>query len=135
MSGKRCVGRRRRRADDVEIVYRPAKRIIILDYFQFSKDALAQMFARLIHSGLPVMAQWAEGVLFIHFPLNPETNDLMDSYLKGEVVWNTVNFALMPKYSPFIKVAGLEVPVINVSDHPILRKVAKWLKQHAKEEK
>jgi len=124
--------RRKKEKEKVEIVYKPAKQIVILDYFQFSKDALAQMFARTIHSGLPVMAQWAEGVLFIYFPLTPDTNDLMDSYLKGKIFWSSVNFALMPKYAPSIKVAGLEIPVINVSDHPILREAARWLKEHAK---
>ena len=123
----------RRKREKVEIVYKPAKQIIILDYFQFSRDTLAQMFARAIHSGLPVMAHWAEGVLFIYFPLAPDTTDLMESYLKGKIFWSSVNFALMPKYAPSIKVAGLEIPVIDVSDHPILREAAKWLKEQAKQ--
>lgn len=116
----------------IKIVYKPAKQIVILDYFQFSKDALSQMFGRIIQSGLPVMAQWAEGVVFVHFPLTPDTNDLMESYLKGRIFWNSVNFALMPKYAPSIKVGGLEIPVINVSKHPILSEVAKWLREHAR---
>ncbi len=119
--------------NSVKIVYKPAKRVVILDYFQFSKDALAQMFARLIHSGQPVMAEWAEGVLFVHFPRTPDTNDAMESYRKGEIIWRSVNFALMPKYSPFIKVAGLEIPVIDVSHHPVLSEAAKWLKAHSRE--
>lgn len=124
-----------RKRDDqenkVEIIYKPAKRIVILDYFQFSKDTLAQMFARIVQAGLPVMAQWAEGVLFVHFPLTPDTNDLMENYLEGKIFWSSVNFALMTEYAPYIKVAGLEVPVIDVSRHPILREAARWLKEHA----
>jgi len=130
MSGGGCSKRRGR----VKILYRPAKEIVILDFFQFSKDALDQMFARLIHSGMPVMAQWADGVVFIYFPIAPETDELMENYLKGRIFWNSVNFALMPKYSPSIKVGGLEIPVLNVSNHPILAEVAKWLKTQAKPE-
>ncbi len=120
-----------RKEDKVKIVYKPPKEIVILDYFQFSKERLNQMFARLIHTGLPVMAQWAEGVLFLYFPLVPETNDLMENYLRGTVFWSSVTFALMPNYSTSIKVTGLEIPVIDVSDHPVLRETAKWLREHA----
>lgn len=129
MSGRK----RDDKEEKIEIIYEPAKQIIILDYFQFSKDTLAQMFARIMQSGLPVMAQWAEGVLFVHFPLTPETNDLMENYLEGKIFWSSVNFALMPTYSQLIKVAGLEVPVIDVSEHPILREAARWLREHAKQ--
>jgi len=116
----------------VKILYTPAKEIVILDYFQFSMEKLNQMFARIVQSGLPVMAQWAEGVLFVHFPLVPDTNDLMENYLKGRIYWSSVNFALMPKYASSIKVTGLEIPVVDVSGHPVLREVAKWLREHAK---
>ncbi len=118
----------------VEIIYKPAKQIVILDYYQFSKDTLAQMFARIIQSGLPIMAQWAEGVLFVHFPLTPDTNDLMENYIEGKIFWGSVNFALMPEYASSIKVAGFEVPVTDVSKHPILREVAIWLRMHARQE-
>ena len=112
-----------RREDKVKIVYRPPREIAILDYFQFSKERLNQMFARVIHPGFPVMARWAEGVLFIYFPLVPDTNDLMESYLEGRIFWSSVNFALMPKYAPSIKVSGLEIPVMDVSEHRVLRRV------------
>ncbi|MEM1514765.1 MAG: hypothetical protein QXH24_01740 [Candidatus Bathyarchaeia archaeon] len=123
-----------RKRGKVRVIYKPAKEIVILDYFQFSKDALDQMFARLIHSGMPIMAYWAEGLVFIYFPLAPETDELMENYLKGRIFWNSVNFALMPKYSSSIKVGGLEIPVLDVSNHPILAEVARWLRKRAKPE-
>jgi len=119
----------------IKIIYHPPKEIVILDYFQFSKDNLNQMFARVIHSGLPVVAYWAEGVLFIYFPLTPDTNDLMDNYLRGRIYWSSVHFALMPKYSPSIKVSGLEIPVVDVSAHPVMRETAKWLREQAEKKK
>lgn len=121
-----------KRKSKVRVIYRPAKEIVILDYFQFSRDALDQMFARLIHSGMPIMAHWAEGLIFIYFPLVPETDELMENYLRGRIFWSSVNFALMPKYSPSIRVGGLEIPVLDVSNHPILAEVARWLKKRAK---
>jgi hypothetical protein len=122
-------GRKERK---VEIIYRPAREIVILDYFQFSKARLDQMFGRVISSGFPVMAQWAEGVLFIYFPLVPDTNDLMENYLKGRIFWSSVNFALMPDYASSIKISGLEVPVVDVSEHQVLRESAKWLRERAR---
>jgi len=120
--------------DKVKVIYKPAKEIVILDYFQFSKDTLNQMFARIMQAGLPVTAQWAEGIIFVHFPLVPDTNDLMENYLQGRVFWSSVNFALMPKYATSIKVSGVEIPVLDVSEHPMLREVAKWLREHARPE-
>jgi hypothetical protein len=116
----------------IKIIYKPAKEIVILDYFQFSMEKLNQMFARIIQSGLPISAQWAEGVLFIYFPLVPDTNELMENYLKGRIYWSSVSFALMPKYTSSIKVGGIEVPVIDVSEHPVLNETAKWLKEQVK---
>lgn len=130
MSSRKREGQEKK----VKLIYRPAKQIIILDYFQFSKETLAQMFARIIQSGLPIMAQWAEGVLFVHFPLTPDTNDLMENYLKGKIYWGSVNFALMPEYAPYIKVTGLEIPVVDVSKHPTLREAAAWLRKKARHE-
>ena len=121
-----------KRRNKIKVIYRPAKEIVLLDYFQFSRDALDQMFARLIHSGMPIMAHWAEGLIFIYFPLVPETDELMENYLRGRIFWSSVNFALMPKYSPSIRVGGLEIPVLDVSNHPVLAEVARWLKKRAK---
>jgi len=116
----------------IKIIYKPVKEIVILDYFQFSIEKLDQMFARLIQSGIPILAQWAEGVIFLYFPLVPDTNDLMEHYLKGRIYWSSVSFALMPKYATSIKLSGFEVPVIDVSEHPVLKETAKWLKEQAK---
>ena len=115
----------------IKIIYQPPKEIVILDYFQFSKENLGQMFAKIIHSGLPVVAYWAEGVLFVYFPLIPDTDDLMNNYLKGRIYWSSVHFTLMPKYSPSIKVSGLEIPVVDVSEHPVMKETAKWLREQA----
>jgi len=116
----------------VRIVYKPAKEIVILDYFQFSVEKLEQMFACILQSGAPISAQWAEGVIFLYFPLVPDSEDLMEHYLKGRIFWSSVSFALMPKYAPSIKLSGFEIPVIDVSEHPILRETAKWLREQAK---
>ncbi|MEM2129864.1 MAG: hypothetical protein QXZ70_04620 [Candidatus Bathyarchaeia archaeon] len=116
----------------VKIIYKPAKEIIIMDYFQFPVEKLNQMFARLIHSGLPIAAQWAEGVLFVYSPLIPDTDELMENFLKGKIFWSSVSFALMPKYSLSVKVDGIEVPIIDVSNHHVLREAARWLKEQAK---
>ena len=116
----------------VRIVYKPAKEIVILDYFQFSVEKLEQMFARILQSGAPISAQWAEGVLFLYFPLVPDSEDLMEQYLKGRIYWSSVSFALMPRYAPSIKLSGLEIPVMDVSEHPILKETAKWLREQAK---
>ncbi|MCW4020943.1 MAG: hypothetical protein NWF14_06925 [Candidatus Bathyarchaeota archaeon] len=37
----------------------------------------------------------------------------------------------MPNYAPSIKVSGLEIPIIDVSESPVLRDTAKWLRGQA----
>jgi len=118
--------------EKVKIIYSPAKEIVILDYFQFSMEKLDQMFGRLLQAWVPFSAQWAEGIIFLYFPLVPDTDELMEQYLKGRIYWSSASFALMPKYSTSVKLSGLEVPVINVSEHPMLREAAKWLREQAK---
>ena len=59
----------------------------------------------------------------------------MEKYLEGRIYWSSVNFALMPKYAPSIKVSGLEIPVVNVSEHPVMRETARWLREQAEKRK
>jgi len=44
-------------------------------------------------------------------------------------------FAIMPELKEVIviKETSVKVPVLNVTNNPILRTVATWLKEHAKE--
>jgi len=55
----------------------------------------------------------------------------MKEFLEGHIYWTDVVFAPMPEYKSTIKVGTLDIPVIDVSPNPILRKAAEWMKTGA----
>ncbi len=116
----------------VEIVCSPPKQLVILECTQYpSLEALSSTIATIIRAGQPLVLKWAAGVTFSHSLLPPTTDSLMKEFLEGRIYWTDVVFALMPEYRSTIKVGTLDIPVIDVSPNPILRKAAEWLKTGA----
>jgi len=62
----------------------------------------------------------------------PNTDDLVQDFLKGRLYYISVNFALMDKYKPVVAYKDLQaevpVPLLNVSSSQMLSELAKWLK-------
>ncbi len=116
----------------VEIVCSPPKQLVILECTQYpSLEALSSTIATIIRAGQPLVLKWAAGVTFSYSLLPPTTDSLMKEFLEGRIYWTDVVFALMPEYKSTIKVGTLDIPVIDVSPNPILRKAAEWLKTGA----
>lgn len=116
----------------MKIMYDPFKEIVIKDFVKFENiDDLLYMAAQLRASGQPVSLNWAEGVVFTHAPLSPDTEELMEDFLKGRIYYIGVNFALMEKYQPSMVYKGQQqfpIPIINASSSKMLSELAKWLK-------
>jgi len=116
----------------VEIVCSPPKQLVILECTQYpSIEALSKTMATIIRAGQPLVLKWAEGVTFSYSLLPPTTDSLMKEFLEGHIYWTDVVFAPMPEYKSTIKVGTLDIPVIDVSPNPILRKAAEWMKTGA----
>ena len=114
----------------VNVVYRPLKEIVILDYTAYEKpEPLAAILSLSVGSGQPAILSWAEGIVFIPAPLSADTEKLAAEYLEGRIYWTTVAFAPMATYQSSIKVGGLEIPVIDASMNHTIRDVARWLKE------
>lgn len=112
----------------VKISYMPAKELVIMEMVEYELTKLAETSALLIEAGHPVILNWAEGVAFYHRPLPFNSKELMNERMKGRVFWANVIFAEMPQYVPVIKVGTRDIPVV-VTPNPVLRKVARWLKE------
>ncbi len=121
----------------MKITFEPFKEIIIKEYTKFEKlQDLIYAFAQLRAVGQPVSLNWAEGVVFIHSAMPPDTSELIaEDFLKGKLYYISVNFALMDKYEPSVTYKSpqgeIAVPIINVSSSNLLSKLAKWLKNQA----
>jgi len=117
----------------MKITYDPFKEIVIKDCTKFEDlNDLVYVAAQFRAAGQPVSLNWAEGVVFTHVALEPNTDDLVAELLKGRIYYVGVNFALMDKYQSFVTYKSpqgeIAVPIINASSSKLLSELAKWLK-------
>lgn len=118
---------------DVMVRSEPIREIVIMEQTRFpSPDDLAR-FANISAGGKTAGIYWANGVMFIYYPL-PTTTEVAAKAIIEEkkVYWAFVSYALMPEYRPLIETKEkIIVPVINMSTSPLFRKVAQWLMQQS----
>ncbi|MEM2911644.1 MAG: hypothetical protein QXM52_00400 [Candidatus Bathyarchaeia archaeon] len=118
----------------VDVKFEPFKEIVIMERNFFSTPDDIARFASIIAGGKAAGLYWAEGVVFLYFPL-PATTETAAKALVEEkrVYWTFVGYALMPKYQPLIETKEkIMVPVIDMSSNPMFKKVANWLKEKNK---
>lgn len=117
----------------VTVSHRPIKEVVILDYVKFpSAEELVKNMV--IQPGAPAVLYWAEGVVFLPVPLNPNNEKVVEELMEGRVYWMVVSFAPMPTYSSMLSVEkGPEALVVNVSRSKTLSGVARWLKERLAE--
>jgi hypothetical protein len=117
--------------NQVTVKQDPFKEIIIMerDYFP-TPDDIAR-FTSIIAGGKTAGLYWAEGVVFLYFPLPASTETIAKKLIEDkQVYWTFVGYSIMPKYQPIIETREkIIVPVIDMSSNPLLRKVASWLKE------
>ncbi|MDH5450980.1 MAG: hypothetical protein OEX77_08810 [Candidatus Bathyarchaeota archaeon] len=118
----------------MKIKYEPFQEIVVKEYVRYEKlRDLLYIFAQLRASGQPVPLNWAKGVVFTYSPLPPDTDQLMEDYLKGRFYIINVSFALMPEYKEVLEYNSpqgkIPVPVVNSSYSRALCELAEWLKK------
>lgn len=117
--------------EDVIIRFEPFKEIVIMEsnFFQ-TPDDIAR-FASIIAGGKTAGLYWADGVVFLYFPLPATTETAAKALVEDKrVYWTFVGYSYMPKYQPLIETKEkIMVPVIDMSSNPLFRKAAKWLKE------
>jgi len=114
----------------VSIIHAPPQEIIVTGLTSFtSQQNLASMIAFVMNvSGQPMALYWAEGVVFLADFVEPDA--LPDEYVKGRIYASNVSHAPMAKYNTSIRIANVEVPVIDVSSNVALRDLAKWIREN-----
>ena len=117
--------------DEVAVKYEPFKEIVIMEKHSFaSADEIAR-FASIIAGGKASGLYWAEGVIFLYFPL-PASTEITAKMLveRGRVYWSFVGYSLMPKYQAVIETREkMIVPVVDMTSSVLMKKVAVWLKE------
>jgi hypothetical protein len=115
----------------VTVKYEPFKEISIMERTPFPTPENLARFTSVIAGGKLAGLYWAEGVVFLYFPLPASTSVVAKALIEdGKVYWTFVGYSLMPKYATTIETKEkMIVPVIDISSDPILTKVAQWLKE------
>lgn len=116
---------------DITIKYEPFREIVIMEQTRFATPDDMARFTSVIAGGKLAGLYWAEGVVFLYFPLPPSNTAVARMLIEsGKVYWTFVGYALMPKYQTTIETKEkMIVPVIDISPNLMLRKVAQWLKE------
>ncbi len=119
---------------EVDVKFEPFKEIVIMERNFFASPEDIARFASIIAGGKTAGLYWAEGVVFLYFPLPATTETAAKALVENKrVYWTFVGYALMPKYQPLIETREkIIVPVIDMSSNPMFRKVANWLKEQEK---
>jgi hypothetical protein len=114
----------------VDVKFEPFKEIVVMQRNLFSSPDDIARFASIIAGGKTTGLYWAEGMVFLYFPLPASTETAAKALVENRrVYWTFVGYALMPKYQLIIETKEkIMVPVIDMSSNPMFRKVASWLK-------
>lgn len=115
----------------MNVKYEPFREIVVmeLNFFQ-TPDDIAR-FTSVVAGGKLAGVYWADGVVFLYFPLPASTEIAAKALIENKrVYWTFVGYSFMPKYESTIETKEkIIVPVIDMSSNPMFKKVAKWLKE------
>ncbi|HTY74065.1 MAG TPA: hypothetical protein VMD05_00690 [Candidatus Nanoarchaeia archaeon] len=116
---------------EVTIKYEPFREIVIMEKTHFATPDELARFTSVIAGGKLAGLYWAEGVVFLYFPLPPSNTAVAKMLVEsGKVYWTFVGYSIMPKFLPTIETKEkMIVPVIDISPNPLLSKVAAWLRE------
>jgi hypothetical protein len=116
---------------EVDVKYEPFREIVIMERNFFSTPDDIARFTSVIAGGKLAGLYWAEGVVFLYFPLPASTETAAKELIEDKrVYWTFVGYAFMPKYQSTIETKEkMIVPVIDMSSNPMFAKVASWLKK------
>ena len=117
---------------EIKIEYTPIKRVKIMNVTQLSLEELAKREQAMMQLEQSTLLNWAEGIALYIVPMPFESESLVEKYLEGELVLQSVVYALMPNYNPIIKVKTYDVYVLDQTPSKLLSAIARWLKKHIK---
>jgi len=117
--------------DEVDVKFEPFKEIVVMERNFFSTPDDIARFTSVVAGGKLAGLYWAEGVVFLYFPLPASTEIAAKALIEDKrVYWTFVGYSIMPKYQLTIETREkIIVPVIDMSSNPMFKKVASWLKE------
>ncbi len=116
---------------DVAVRFEPFKEIVVMERDLFPTPDDIARFASIIAGGKTAGLYWSDGVVFLYFPIPASTETLAKELIGNRrAYWAFVGYSLMPKYQQVIETREkMIVPVVDVSSNPLMKTIAKWLKE------
>ena len=116
---------------EVAIKYEPFKEVVIMERDFFSTPDDIARFASIIAGGKAAGLYWAEGIVFLYFPLTASTEATAKMLVEhGRVYWTFLGYSFMPKYQPIIETREkMIVPIVDMTTNTLMKKIAVWLKE------
>jgi hypothetical protein len=117
--------------EEVVIKYEPFKEVVVMERDFFTTPDDIARFASIIAGGKTAGLYWAEGIIFLYFPLPASTETTAKMLVEhGRVYWTFLGYSFMPKYQQIIETREkMIVPVVDMSTNKLMKKVAAWLKE------
>jgi hypothetical protein len=118
----------------VKINYDPYKEIVVMQKNRFSSVDNIARFTSIIAGGKTAGLYWAEGIVFVYFPVPASTEIVAKLLIEQKTVyWTFIGYAFMPKYQSIIETKEkIMVPVINMGSNPMFKRIAVWIKEQEK---
>jgi hypothetical protein len=116
---------------EVIVKFEPFQEIVVMERDLFPTYEEIARFASIIAGGKTAGLYWAEGVVFLYFPIPASTETISKALVEHKrVYWSFVGYSLMPKYQAVIETREkMIVPVVDMSSNALIKKVAAWLKE------
>ena len=113
--------------DDIEIEYRPIRKIVVLDLEKLDKDELFERASAIRMGGQPLFLNWAGGIVFIAVPASPDITEVDENIVKGVAYFAGVTYSMMEKYLPTVQVGADKIPIIDQSKSSIFKSLTEWI--------
>jgi hypothetical protein len=117
--------------NELNVKYEPFQEIAVMERNFFATPDDIARFTSVIAGGKLAGLYWAEGVVFLYFPLPASTETAAKELIENKrVYWTFLGYSIMPKYQPTIETKEkMIVPVVDMSSNLMFKKVANWLKE------
>lgn len=117
--------------DEAVVKYEPFKEVVVMEKNFFPTPDDIARFASIIAGGKASGLYWADGIIFLYFPLPASTETTAKMLVEqGRVYWTFLGYSFMPKYQSIIETREkMIVPVVDVSTNKLMKRVAAWLKE------
>ena len=119
----------------MQIAHEPYKKLSFRSYLEY--DTPEELLDTMLMSVPPdltarVALRWANGVLLAVGQFQ-QSDIVSKEFMEGHLIWDHIDFALMPQYRRTLVLAERPLIVINVLDlsqHSIYAPLAEWLKEN-----